>query len=505
METRIKRICPALVLAGLAVCLIIAIGSITTQRANAEALDTGELYVAGVDIVDMDNHTVEGDAGTATLTYDAGNNPVLILRNFQYSGLGSEEPVGVEEVFYYHGAILYLGNQPLTIRLEGENKINNECTEDSEYFTCLNGGLVAYGPIDPERVTVTITGNGSLETKCESKEGKPAIASGIYTAGNVAINIEGGKVYAKAGEATKPNGSIGICMKGTKADLNISSNIKRVEASGFTKATNFDVTHEAPGKGWNDHQGTGSGTDLSPAEKAKYDYKKLQFTHKHHFPLNEHPMKPATCTAAGAEQYWQCDYCMFMYSDPDGKSEIKEPVVIPATGHKWDDGKVTKKATGEATGIRTYTCTVCKATKTETIPKLKKKANTLKIKGKKAKIKYKKLKKKTRKLAATKVIKFVRKGQGKRSYKLISAKKVKKAKKAKKVKKAKQAKKGKKAKKGKTNFKSHFKINKKTGAVTVKKGLKKGTYKVTAKVKAAETVNYKASTWKKVTFKIVVK
>ncbi len=39
--------------------------------------------------------------------------------------------------------------------------------------------------------------------------------------------------------------------------------------------------------------------------------------------------------------------------------------------HKWDAGKVTKKATEKATGVKTYTCTVCKATKTETIPKLK--------------------------------------------------------------------------------------------------------------------------------------
>ena len=39
--------------------------------------------------------------------------------------------------------------------------------------------------------------------------------------------------------------------------------------------------------------------------------------------------------------------------------------------HKWDAGKVTKKATEKQAGVKTYTCTVCKATKTETIPKLK--------------------------------------------------------------------------------------------------------------------------------------
>lgn len=39
--------------------------------------------------------------------------------------------------------------------------------------------------------------------------------------------------------------------------------------------------------------------------------------------------------------------------------------------HTWDAGKVTKAATEKATGTKTFTCTVCKATKTETIPKLK--------------------------------------------------------------------------------------------------------------------------------------
>ena len=44
---------------------------------------------------------------------------------------------------------------------------------------------------------------------------------------------------------------------------------------------------------------------------------------------------------------------------------------VEKENHKWDAGKVTKKATEKATGTKTITCTVCKATKTETIPKLK--------------------------------------------------------------------------------------------------------------------------------------
>ena len=38
--------------------------------------------------------------------------------------------------------------------------------------------------------------------------------------------------------------------------------------------------------------------------------------------------------------------------------------------HTWDDGVVTTKPTAEKEGVKTYTCTVCNKTKTETIPRL---------------------------------------------------------------------------------------------------------------------------------------
>lgn len=110
-----------------------------------------------------------------------------------------------------------------------------------------------------------------------------------------------------------------------------------------------------------------------------------------------------------------------------------------------------------------------------------KKANPLSIKAKTATIKYSKLKKKTQTLAVTKVIKFVKKGQGTMSYKLSSAKK------------------------NKKSFKKYFKVNTKTGKITIKKGLKKGTYKVKVKVKAAGNANYKASAEKTVTISIKVR
>ena len=41
---------------------------------------------------------------------------------------------------------------------------------------------------------------------------------------------------------------------------------------------------------------------------------------------------------------------------------------VDALGHSWDSGKVTKQPTETETGIRTYACTRCSATKTESIP-----------------------------------------------------------------------------------------------------------------------------------------
>ena len=41
---------------------------------------------------------------------------------------------------------------------------------------------------------------------------------------------------------------------------------------------------------------------------------------------------------------------------------------IPAAGHKYDNGVVTKEPTDTETGIRTYTCAVCGDSYTEVIP-----------------------------------------------------------------------------------------------------------------------------------------
>ena len=68
--------------------------------------------------------------------------------------------------------------------------------------------------------------------------------------------------------------------------------------------------------------------------------------------------KPATCTETGLTDGISCSVC---------GTVIKAQEEIPAKGHSWDEGKITTAATCENAGVRTYTCTVCNATKTEAI------------------------------------------------------------------------------------------------------------------------------------------
>ena len=69
---------------------------------------------------------------------------------------------------------------------------------------------------------------------------------------------------------------------------------------------------------------------------------------------------PATCGAPGSVDN-VCERC-------NDKQHVSD---LPATGeHQWNEGTVTKEPTATETGIKTFTCTVCSATKTEDIVKV---------------------------------------------------------------------------------------------------------------------------------------
>ena len=69
----------------------------------------------------------------------------------------------------------------------------------------------------------------------------------------------------------------------------------------------------------------------------------------------------ATCMEDGKTEGSHCSVC---------NAVIKAQTAIKSTGHKWDNGKITKEAAEDTEGIKTFICTVCGAAKTESIPKL---------------------------------------------------------------------------------------------------------------------------------------
>ena len=99
-----------------------------------------------------------------------------------------------------------------------------------------------------------------------------------------------------------------------------------------------------------DNSGTGSGgtlKKLGTRTVVKEDHKAVKDA-----------AVAATCETAGKTEGSHCSVC---------NTVIKAQTTVAALGHSWDGGKVTKAATCTTAGTKTYTCTRCKKTRTETI------------------------------------------------------------------------------------------------------------------------------------------
>ena len=106
---------------------------------------------------------------------------------------------------------------------------------------------------------------------------------------------------------------------------------------------------------WYKAVGDNSHSD-SEAKVVTVTIKKKGEAHTHTFKLVD--AKEPTCTEDGYKEHYECPECGAWFEDGTGASEItdKSGYIIGAIGHKWDDGVVTKEATYDETGIKTFTC-----------------------------------------------------------------------------------------------------------------------------------------------------
>ena len=134
------------------------------------------------------------------------------------------------------------------------------------------------------------------------------------------------------------------------ASVTIPDSVTSIGAWAFRDCTSLtDVYYAGSEAQWKAISISSNGNDDLLTANIHYNY----VSHTHSY---KDVVTAPTCTAKGYTTH-TCA-CGDSYVD----------TYVDALGHSWDSGKVTKQPTETETGIRTYACTRCSETKTESIP-----------------------------------------------------------------------------------------------------------------------------------------
>lgn len=154
---------------------------------------------------------------------------------------------------------------------------------------------------------------------------------------NVVVSVYDTEELAKAGKGTAVTANNGVYM------LNVANKYVRIAQNGAT---------------------------LTLSE-IKVVFREPAHTHTY-----KEVSKEATCGEAGLKLHYECDCGLWFTLDSEGNYvEIaeadKENYIIAKTAeHSYNDGEITTAATCTATGVKTFTCTICGETKTQEIEAL---------------------------------------------------------------------------------------------------------------------------------------
>ncbi len=207
-----------------------------------------------------------------------------------------------------------------------------------------NEGIVVVG-------TLNVT-NSKLTARAMDKEGYiPAIvtehlnvtASDVTANGGISLydfNDDGSTAWDNISfKITPANGKLTeFKVDGTRWDGTEAFHFKEGAESPYDSTVEFDAdemnwleSYRYIHIGEHIHGGgTATCTDLAVCDDCGRTYGALG-----EHALTEHAYNAPTCTADGNEKYWTCDTCGKIFSDAEGKTEIKlEDTIIKATDHK---------------------------------------------------------------------------------------------------------------------------------------------------------------------------
>ena len=328
---------------------VTAIGAIYTTAGGADICSSGG----------TGKYIQQGAPGTATATYQYnanGNSAVTIsitpaklhnldgtytetktanagdVINYVNGVWGGEEPTELTVTFEANGNAEYPVEgtmAPQTVNAKTDTALNaNTFTREGYNFLNWTTAADGTGESYADGATVNLTENTTLYAQWEDNHSLT-------------------KVINKKDATCTEDGYTGDTVCAICGKVNIAGNT--IPAKGHTEVIDAAVepTCTEPGKTEGKHCSVCNEILVAQTE----------------IPATGHTEKtvagkPATCTETGLTDGISCSVC---------GTVIKAQEEIPANGHSWDEGKITTSPTCENAGVKTYTCTVCNATKTEAI------------------------------------------------------------------------------------------------------------------------------------------
>ena len=247
------------------------------------------------------------------------------------------------------------------------------CEEDGNITHTATGTYNNQKITDVQKETIPAKGHVKGEVKIENATEATCEVGGTYD--EVIYCTVCNKELSRTTVKTEAKGHKWNEGKVTTEPTCTEEGVKTFECTVCGKTKTEKV--EALGHDWNndftvDKEATCEETGLKSIHCERCDIKKDEtvIPAKGHV-AGEKKIENATeavCEAGGS--YDEVVYCTVC-----NKEISRKTIKTEAKGHKWDSGKITKEPTYTEQGTRTYTCTVCGKTKTETVDVLKEEYN----------------------------------------------------------------------------------------------------------------------------------